>query len=147
MKKVLLWIFIPLIIIGIAVGGFFGIRALVDNNKKAGDIKVETQYLQDEYVANDTMVFKFTMQADKAITSVKYTIDNGEEVYLTGKSGEVKDNDDFDAKDGDYFYDTGVVTLALTDMRAGTHIMTVYAYQDTTRVEACTHIFRVADAN
>lgn len=145
-KKVIIGILIVVILAGIGVGIYFGVSAKKKNDSAVDGEVFQTLYLQDEYVKGEKIVFKTVSQADKAYTSMKYAIDSGEETALTVKTGETKDNDALDAKDGDYYVDSGVQTLETTDLQVGTHVLTVYVYHDTTRVILFEHILKVTEA-
>ncbi len=144
MKKIVIWILVAILAIGALVGIGFGIKAAVDSKEdKASGPAFETLYLQEKYSKDEPLMYRFVVQEDKAITSFKYTIDNGAEISVDGKSGEVGEDDEYDADKGAYYFDTGVEIVSLADLNEGTHVLTFYAYQDTTRIEVYVHIFKV----
>lgn len=77
---------------------------------------------------------------------MKYAIDSGEEKSLDVTVGETKNNPDLNKKHGDYYIDSGTQTIETTSLQAGTHVLTVYVYHDTTRVILFEHVFKITDA-
>lgn len=144
-KKVLIGILIVVVLAGIGVGIFFGVKAAKDKKPVNGE-NFSTDYLEDEYVKGEKIVLKTVSQSDKAYTSMKYAIDSGEEKSLDVTVGETKNNAELNAKKGDYYIDSGTQTIETTDLQAGTHVLTVYVYHDTTRVILFEHVFKVKDA-
>ncbi len=147
MKKILFWVVIAIIAVGVVVGAVFGIRALVNNNKNNKtdeDVSIEYVYeIRDKYKVGDNIIYNMTMQDDTTITALKYTIDHGEEIVVDGVAGEVKDNEDYSASDGAYYYETGDQLISLEGLSEGTHVLTFYMYQDTVRTEISVHTFKL----
>lgn len=143
MKKILITVLIVLLSAGAIIGAGFGINACVQEKKKSGGIYKTISYIEEEYSADDTMVFKVVAQSDKAITAVKYTIDNGTETAVTSKTGETKNNDGLKERNGAYYLDSGIEIVDISELTAGTHVATFYLYQDTVRTEIGVFIFRI----
>ena len=121
-------------------------RGNVFYNRSDEDEYHKEQYLEEEYKVGEKIVFKTVSQSDKAYTSMKYAIDSGEEKSLDVTVGETKNNPDLNKKHGDYYIDSGTQTIETTSLQAGTHVLTVYVYHDTTRVILFEHVFKITDA-
>ena len=144
MKKTLIGILVGILIAGAIVGAGFGINAAVKANKKVEGVKVVETLLEDEYKSGGKAAYNLTLQADKAITSVKYRVDSGEETSITNvTTGETKNNKKLNEKNGKYYAETGVQTLELTNLSVGTHVIEFIQYQGETSVIVHTHIFKI----
>ena len=144
MKKILIGILVGILIAGAIVGAGFGINAAVKKNKKVDGVKVTETLLEEQYKSGEKAAFKLTLQADEAITSVKYRIDSGEETSVTNATtGETKDNKKLNVKNGKYYLDTGVQTLELTSLSVGTHVIEFIQYQGETTKIVHTHVFKI----
>ncbi len=144
MKKFLIGLIIALLIVGIAVGAVFGIKALKEKDTAKDDVNIEyVNQIRDKYTVGGKIVYNMNLQDDKEITAVKYTIDHGEEVTIDGSAGLTEGNEDYDQSKGDYYYETGDQIISLTDLEEGTHVLTFYMYQDTVRTEISVHTFKL----
>ena len=144
-KKVGIAVLVLVILAGIGVGTFFIVKA-VKNKKTPDGVVYSYRYLEDEYFAGEKMVLEVIAQDKTAFTAMKYTIDSGEETTLKATTGETKDNAELNAKKGDYYIDSGTQTIETMDLQAGTHVLTVFVYHDTTRVILFEHVFKITDA-
>lgn len=146
MKKILVYVLIALLVVAVGLALYFGIKSKKNDNETrlAG---VEVQYLDSTYNENGKMIYKVTIQRDETIESVKYSIDNAEEIEIDGQIGEAKNNKSFDAKNGKYFFESETDMISLTDLSEGTHLLNIYAYNDASeRVECYTTTFKIVSA-
>lgn len=141
-KKILIGVLVVAILACIGVGVYFIVQATRTND---GEYHTE-QYLEKEYKKGEKIVFKSVSQSDKEYTSMKYAIDSGEEQDLDVTVGETKNNTELNKKNGDFYIDSGTQAIETGNLQAGTHVLTVYVYHDTTRVILFEHVFKITDA-
>ncbi len=127
MKKIIIFILIALIAVGVG----FGVYALVSKNNTYKDNKdnltARIDLLEDEYAVGEKMILRIIATADVQFTSLKYAINNGEEVALnvtTGKSADL----DKAIGSGKYYVDSGAEIIDTTSMTAGYYTLVIYAY-------------------
>lgn len=114
-----------------AIGIAFGVKSCQTEKSEEGNVNFSIEYLNDNYAAGDTAVFRIKAYSDVEPSSIVYTFDNGEERTLTSKVGETSE----DEKDlGKYFIDSGTETLDLTGVSVGEHLIKFYVYEGETRI-------------
>ena len=146
MKKWMLIALVAVLAIGLVVGGIFLFKANKDDEQA---VKYSIDYLAEEYVQGDTLVFSVKAYSDKELTSVVYTLDNGAEQTLSVTAGETKDLDDKSAtKNGTYYVFTGTETVSLESVAVGEHLIKFYVYEGSTRHElGKAQVFTIVSAN
>lgn len=144
-KKIGIAVLVLVLLAGAATGIYFGVTAAQEAKEPKG-IHYTMDYMEDEYVIGDKMVLRITAQDDVAFTSMKYTIDSGEDESLTVTTGETAENTKLDEKDGKYFIDTGIEVINTTGMKAGTHVVQIYVVQDTTQILLVEKVFKLTEA-
>lgn len=140
-KKIGIAVLVLVLLAGVSTGIYF----IVKNEKAPTGEYNHMQYLEDEYVVGEKIVFNFVSQSDSAYTAMKYTINSGDEIAVETQKGETKNDAKLDAKNGEYYISSGTQTIETTELKAGTHVLTFYVYHDTTRVIAYEHVFKIVD--
>ena len=144
-KKIGIAVLVLVLLAGIGTGIYFIVKASQDNAKSA-EVYQEIDFLEDSYTEGEKIVLRAKFQDDKAFTSIKYSIDSGEEKALESTTGETADNEDLDGKNGDFYIDSGIETLDTTGLKTGTHVLQIYTVQDNVQILQYEHIFTIKAA-
>lgn len=144
-KKIGIAVLVLVLLAGIGTGIYFIVKASQENAKPA-EVYQEIDFLEDSYIAGEKIVLRAKFQDDKAFTSIKYSIDSGEEKALESTTGETADNEDLDGKNGEFYIDSGIETLDTTGLKTGTHVLQIYTVQDNVQILQYEHIFTIKAA-
>lgn len=144
-KKIGIAVLVLVLLAGIGVGTYFIVDAVRGENEPQGSYH-EIDFLEDSYTEGEKIVLRAKFQDDKAFTSIKYSIDSGEEKALESTTGETADNEDLDGKNGDFYIDSGIETLDTTGLKTGTHVLQIYTVQDNVQILQYEHIFTIKAA-
>ena len=144
-KKIGIAVLVLVLLAGVGVGTYFIVDAVRgENEPKSAFQKIE--FLEDSYTEGEQIVLRAKFQDDEKFSAIKYSIDSGEEKTLESTTGETADNEDFDAKNGEFYIDSGIETIDTTGMKAGTHVLQIYTVQDNVQTLQYEHIFTIKAA-
>ena len=144
-KKVGIAVLVLVILAGIGVGTFFIVKA-VKNKKTPDGVVYSYRYIEDEYFAGEKMVLEVVAQDKTAFTSMKYTIDSGEETTLKATTGESKNNPQIEEKNGEFYIDSGVQVIDISALDVGTHVIKISVTHDTTQILLFEFVFKIVNA-
>lgn len=125
MKKILSIILAAVVIVGVALGVFFGVKSC--SNTDANGTTYKVSHIKDEYDVGDNLVVRVLVTSDVEMTKMTYVLNNGTETAFTVKHGESKDAEDTVGK-GKYYIDTDVVIIDTSEMSAGWYTLVIYTY-------------------
>ena len=128
-KKVLIGILIVVVLAGIGVGIYFGVKAAKDKKTPDG-VVYSHNYLEDTYFVGEKMPVEIVAQDKTAFTAMSYTIDSGEQTTFETTKGESENNPQLDKKNGEFFIDSGVQVIDISELNIGTHVLKVYITQE-----------------
>lgn len=136
MKKIIVAILVIAILTGVGFGIYGIVKAVKANDSGNGkNITYKVELIEDEYTIGEKVIFRVLATSDIQLTSLRYSINNGEETELTVTAG---DSSDFEAAigKGKYFIDSGAEIIETTAKTAGYYTLVVYGYDaDETRYE------------
>ena len=135
MKK---WVAILIAVISIlaVIGATIGIVSLVKNKEDvntSGELAKysKVQYFEDKQNTDQPAVMRAWAVGDEQFTKITYQIDTQSEVTVSTAKYD-KATEDWAEYNGDYedlnYIDTGVITIDLSELEAGKHIIQVYVY-------------------
>ena len=139
MKKI---IFI-IVAIALVIAMCFGVYNLFFKTEEAKNYgkyrtSVHIEYLENdnEYVKGSLIVYSIYAFSDIKFEQIKYSINNGEEVALTVKTGASVDHKKYHKGVGEYSIDAGGQAIQTTNMAPGDYVITFYGYdKNNTRYE------------
>lgn len=128
MKKLIIILAI-IIIAGIGVGVFFGVKSC---NQKKELFEADMSILQEEYKVGEKIYFDYRIYSDSKLKSLTYTINNGDEKTISnakfGETGELKEN----KSKRKYYADTRIVEIETGELKAGWYTISFFGYEETT---------------
>ena len=141
-KKVLIGILIVVVLAAIGVGTFFIVKSVKDKKTPDG-VVYSHNYLEDTYFVGEKMPVEIVAQDKTAFTAMSYTIDSGEQTTFETTKGESENNPQLDKKNGEFYIDTGVQVIDISELNIGTHVFKVYITHDATQSFLFEHVFKV----
>lgn len=148
------WLAILLTIVGVVavVGAGFGINYLVNKNKEQANEDAlakysAVEYFESEQVKEQPAVMRAYAVGDEQFTKITYQIDTAEEVTVSTAKYD-KASEDWAKYDNDFedmnYIDTGVISIDLSELTAGKHILQVFVYAGSDVTECiCEKIFTI----
>ena len=153
MKVWLKWLIVGICILGI-VGATIGIVYLVKNNKDKGEElsnvivkQSQIEYFEDTQSKTQPAVLSAWAVGEKQFTKITYQIDTKDEVTIKDATYDVA-TERWDEYDNDFeglnYIDTGVITIDLSELEAGKHILQIFVYAGSDARECiCEKIFTI----
>lgn len=141
-KKILIGIVVVVLLAGIGVGTYFIVKSVKDKKTPDG-VVYSNKYLEDTYFVGEKMPVEIIAQDKTAFTAMSYTIDSGEQTTFETTKGESENNPQLDKKNGEFYIDTGVQVLDISELNIGTHVFKVYITHDATQSFLFEHVFKV----
>ena len=150
--KSIVWIVLAVMLVALTVVGIiFGVNYFKNkNNAQTSDgiaTAYEVKYFSDNQSADKLGVIQ-VYAVGEDFTSITYKIDNGAEV--TFKANSVAATEDWEFYKAEYkdlrCIDTGVVTIDLSSLEAGDHIITIKVYNGEESQELAKNIFNLKAA-
>lgn len=127
MKKLLSIILAAVVIVGVALGVFFGVKSC-SNSTDANGTTYKVSHIKESYNIGDNLVVRVLSTSDVEMTKMTYVLNNGTETaFADAKHGESKDAEETVGK-GKYYIDTDVVIIDTSEMSEGWYTFVIYTY-------------------
>ena len=139
------------VLLGLILGIAFGVKACNESKTGDGIAKFSTVEYFDEIQVADNLAVIRAYAVGEDFTAITYQIDNADEVNVTGAvSGAC--NEDWSEYKDEYkdlrYIDTRVITIDLSELEAGDHIIkiTVYNGEESEQIFKSTFELKAATA-
>ena len=120
-------------VVGATIGIVAGVRAKNKDEDKSDALAqyYSIQYFEETQKTTQPGVLRAWAVGEKQFTKISYQIDTNAEITVTDATYDVAD-DKWDKYDEEYedmnYIDTGVITINLSTLKAGKHIIQVFVY-------------------